>query len=278
RGRAARLAAPVVTTATSRVRLEAERCWSPMAHANRNDDSFHDLPPLRRITSTRSIRDPRVSPAAHRGLGAYIGTTMAVCTYGAPDRPGLVAFDYATGDVLWTSGPADLPGADHRRIAGVVLAHLSDGSGTQRSVAFAANQAEAVAYEYSGRLLWRTPTADMSPVDRVGAVTALSFRDDGHVVLTTSRGWVVLLSALGGQVVDAYRMDADVAVGSRRHHGTFVNLKASVVIGNALYLMTKFRPARPALAPGLPKAVFLVRLGISPGSSRRGAASSRWPT
>lgn len=160
----------------------------------------------------------------------------------------------------------------------MVLAHLSDGSGTQRSVAFAANQAEAVAYEYSGRLLWRTPTADMSPVDRVGAVTALSFRDDGHVVLTTSRGWVVLLSALGGQVVDAYRMDADVAVGSRRHHGTFVNLKASVVIGNALYLMTKFRPARPALAPGLPKAVFLVRLGISPGSSRRGAASSRWPT
>src|SRR4051794_19712908 len=98
-----------------------------MPHATPADDSFHDVRPLRGITSAQSIRDPRVSPAAHRGLGAYTGSTMAVCSYGAPSHPGLVAFDYATGEVLWTSGMHDLPGRDHRRIAGVLLMRMQLG-------------------------------------------------------------------------------------------------------------------------------------------------------
>jgi hypothetical protein len=264
----------VVTTAsTSRIRVAADGCWSPMAHANRNDDSFHDLPPLRRIGSTQAIRDPRVSPAAHRGLGAYTGTTLAVCSYGEPSYPGLVAYDYPTGDVLWTSEPEDLPGTDHRRIAGVLLAQLRDANGGERMMVYAANQVEVIAYDYSGTLVWRTPTSEISPgpSERVGAVTTLTYRDDGHLILTTSRGWVALVSALGGEVVDAYRMDAEVVVAGRRQPGTFVNLKSSVVIDDALYLMMKFRPAHPAAAPQLCNAVFLVRLRILTTATPRAA-------
>lgn len=261
----------VTAASTSRISLQADGRWSPMAHCNRNDDSFHDLLPLRRVRTTQSIRDPRVSPAACRGLGAYTGTTMAVCSYGAPSYPGLVAFDYGTGGVQWTSEMEDLPGADRRRIAGVLLARLSDGKGSGKAVVFAANQLEVVAYDYTGVLLWRTRTSGMSPprAGRVGAVTSLSYRDDGYLILTTSRGWVVLVSAVGGEVVDAYRMDGEVVVAGRRHSGTFVNLKSSVVMGDVLYLMTKFRPARPAVAPALQNAVFLVRLSISAISTCR---------
>ena len=195
---------------------------------------------------------------------------MAVCSYGDPAYPGLVAFDYGTGDVLWTSDLEDLGGARHRRIAGVLIAHLSTEAIEDKGVVVAANQLEAVAFDYSGSLLWRSPTSGMAlGVDRPGAITSLSYRDDGYLIMTTSRGWVLLVAASDGSVVDACRMHGDPVIAGRRVQGTFVNFKSSVVIGDHLYLMTKFRPDSVDLRSTSHDMIFLVRLAIRRATTAR---------
>jgi len=245
--------------------LEADGVWCPMAHATRNDDSFQDLPPLRRVRTFQKISSPIVSPLALSNLGAYSGEAMAVCAYESPCYPALVAYAYQDGSVRWTSPLRDLPGIDRRRVAGVLLAKMGmNGSQKQRYV-FAANPTEFVAYAADGTRLWKRPTAEVAcgVWNNIGAPTSLRFTEAKELVTVTSGGWVVKLNPMNGRIIDAYRMDTNVVVGGRVYKGTFVAFKSPAVIGNVLYLVVKFKadpstPLHPILSP-----VHIVRIELS---------------
>ena len=163
-------------------RLELDGFGCPMAHCNRNDDSLHDLPPLRSVETSQKIVDPVVSPRAFVHLGAFTGQHAAVCTYDSPQHPALVAFDYKTGSVAWTSPPEDLPGLFQRWPSGILLAKVMVEDRPPQHFVFAANPLEFVAYASDGRRLWKRLTNEVNadaPAG-VGMPTSLSFTDRGE--------------------------------------------------------------------------------------------------
>lgn len=254
-------------------RLELDGFGCPMAHCNRNDDSLHDLPPLRSVETSQKIVDPVVSPRAFVHLGAFTGERAAVCTYDSPLHPALVAYDYKTGSVLWTSPSEDLPGLFQRWPSGILLAKVGVGDGPPQHCVFAANPVEFVAYTGDGRRLWKRATSEVTseaPAG-VGMPTSLSFTDARELVCVTTKGWVVKLDPLDGRVISSYRMDATVFVDGRAHRGVFVTTKSPAVIGNVLYVLADFKPnvSYPPLHPFF-CPVHLLRIELSqpgvPGS------------
>jgi len=245
-------------------RLELDGFGCPMAHCNRNDDSLHDLPPLRSVGTCQKIVDPVVSPRAFVHLGAFTGEHAAVCTYDSPMHPALVAYDYKTGSVAWTSPPEDLPGLFHRWPSGILLARLMVDDRPPRHCVFAANPVEFVAYGDDGRRLWKRATTEVHRDGTVGMPTSLSFTNRGELVCVTTLGWVVKLDPLDGSVISSYRMDASVFVDGREHRGVFVTTKSPVVVGDSLYLLADFKPnvSYPPLHP-LFCPVHLVRVELS---------------
>jgi hypothetical protein len=235
------------------LRLELDGFGCPMAHCNRNDDSFHDLPPLRNVETSQKIIDPIVSPRAFVHLGAFTGEKAAVCAYDSVLHPALVAYDYKSGSILWTSPLEDLPGLFQRWPSGILLAKLVGKDGSPQHRVFAANPVEFVAYAADGRRLWKRATSEIS-VDAhtgVGMPTSLSFTDAHELVCVTTKGWVVKLDPLDGAVIASYRMDASVFVEGREYRGVFTTTKSPVVIGHVLYLLAEFKPnlSYPPLHP-----------------------------
>src|SRR5262249_37998143 len=126
--------------------LETDGRGCPMAHCNREDTSYHNLPPLLRVQTIQKVTDPAISPRAGFNLGAFTGEAMAVCAYPSPGYPALVAYDYTTGAVRWTSPLEDLSGIGRRRLAHLLLAKMALSGCRARPYVFAANPTEFVAY------------------------------------------------------------------------------------------------------------------------------------
>ncbi len=247
-----------------------------MAHCNRNDNSWHDVPPLRSLETSQKIVDPVVSPRAFVHLGAFTGEHSAVCVYDSPLHPALVAYDYRTGSVLWTSPPEDLPGLFHRWPSGILLARVVVDNSLTRYCVFAANPVEFVAYAGNGRRLWKRSSNEISadaPAG-VGMPTSLTFTDRGEIVCVTTKGWIVKLDPLDGSVISSYRMEASLVIEGREYQGVFVTTKSPVVIGDVLYIVADFKPnvCYPPLLP-LFCPVHLLRIELShpgnPGSERQ---------
>ena len=245
--------------------LEADGVWCPMAHCNRNDDSFQNIVPLRSVRITHKLNDPAVSPSALNNLGAFTGERMALCVYESPSHPALVAYDYQDGSVRWTSPPEDMPGFSRRRTNGILLAKMRLNRGPVHHYVFAANSAEFVAYSADGTRLWKQPTTEMAHIAPrgIGAPRSLRFSDAKELVAATNRGWVIKLNPLDGTVTDAYKMETSVVVQGRHYRGTLYSIKSPVVIGNALYLVVQFK-AHPAdlLLPRL-SPVYIVRIELN---------------
>ena len=247
-------------------RLELDGFGCPMAHCNRNDDSLHDLPPLRSVQTSQKIVDPLISPRAFVHLGAFTGERAAVCTYDSTLHPALVAYDYKTGSILWTSPHEDLPGLFQRWPSGILLAKVTVENGAPEHRVFAANPIEFVAYAGDGRRVWKRSTSDVT-VDAptgIGMPTSLSFTDAHELVCVTTKGWVVKLDPLDGSVISSCRMRAVVFVDGREHRGVFVTTKSPVVIGNVLYVLADFKPnvSYPPLHPFF-CPVHLVRIDLN---------------
>jgi len=252
-------------------RLELDGFGCPMAHCNRNDDSLHDLPPLRSVETSQKIIDPVVSPRAFVHLGAFTGQHAAVCTYDSPVHPALVAFDYKTGSVVWTSPPEDLPGLFQRWPSGILLAKVIVDDSPPQHCVFAANPLEFVAYASDGRRLWKRLTNEVNADASIGVgmPTSFSFTNRGELVCVTTNGWVVKLDPLDGSVISSYRMDTSVFVDGREHRGVFFTTKSPVVVGDNLYVLADFKPnvSYPPLHP-LFCPVHLVRVELSQPSVR----------
>jgi hypothetical protein len=252
--------------------LQTDGNWCPMAHANRNDDSFQVLPPLREVNHFQKITDPRVSAKGFVHLGPFTGRNMAVCTYSSPRRPALVSYEYQNGSVLWTSPMEDLPGFPRRYPAGILMANMSLDGKPPQSCVFAANRAEFVAYTGEGRRLWKRRHYEVVPEapQEIGIPISISFTDSGELVAATTNGWVVKLAPRDGRTIDAYKMTASVSLGGKLYRGHFFTLKSPVVIGDVLYLLAEFRahpstPLRRVLSP-----VHIVRIQLTqPGVSGR---------
>ena len=246
-------------------RLELDGFGCPMAHCNRNDDSLQDLPPLRSIESSQRIDSPRISPRSFVHLGAFTGEQTAVCAYDSALHPALVAFDYKTGSVVWTSPPEDLPGMFQRWPSGMLLAKLIVGLEAPQYRVFAANPVEFVAYTGDGRRIWKRSTSEVAPTQQagLGLPTSISFTDRGELVCVTTNGWVVKLDPLDGSVISSRRMDASVFVDGREYRGVFITTKSPVVIGDALYVLADFKPnvSYPMLH-GLQCPVHLLRIEL----------------
>jgi hypothetical protein len=226
------------------IRIELDGFGCPMAHCNRNDDSFHDLPPLRNVETAQKIIDPIVSPRAFVHLGAFTGEKAAVCAYDSVLHPALVAYDYKSGSILWTSPLEDLPGLFQRWPSGILLAKLIGSDGSPQHRVFAANPVEFVAYAADGRRLWKRASSDISvdAPEGVGMPTSLSFTDAHELVCVTTNGWVVKLDPVDGAVIASYRMDGSVFVNGREYRGVFITTKSPVVIGRVLYVLAEFKP------------------------------------
>src|SRR5262249_50682927 len=151
----------------------------PMAHCNREDTSYHNLPPLLRVQTIQKVTDPAISPRAGFNLGAFTGEAMAVCAYPSPGYPALVAYDYTTAAVRWTSPLEDLSGIGRRRLAPLLLAKMALSGCRARPYVFAANPTEFVAYTADGALFWRRDCKQITgaaPMG-IGEPVALSFTD-----------------------------------------------------------------------------------------------------
>jgi hypothetical protein len=255
--------------------LEADGLWCPMAHCNRNDNSFQDLPPLRRVRTFQKITDSIVSPFSAFHLGAFTGETMAVCVYSSPNYPALVAYNYDDASVTWTSPLQDLSETGRRRVGGILLAKMSTNGNPLQRYVFAANPKEFVAYSADGNRLWKRKSTEITPAapDGIGGPIALRFSDAKELVTATDEGWIVKLNPVDGSIIDAYKMDTSIFVGGRLYQGTFVTFKSPVVFGNTLYLLVEFQashstPLHPMLSP-----VHLVRIELTqPGVPGRQAS------
>ena len=237
-----------------------------MAHGNGFDNSFHDLPPIRRVRHLQSVPQPQFGWI---GLGAFTGEAFAVGVFHGPSEPALAAFDYRDGSILWTSPLGDLPVVRQgRQVSGILMAKLGagDGSPLQRRV-FAGNQHEFVAYDENGTRVWKRRVAELLPEAGAGFGTPRSFSitADKALVVATSGGWIVKLCPVDGGLLDAYHMRTQVAVNGRLYRGFFYTGLSSVTIGNVLYLVVNFRPDDKL--PDGASPVFLVRIDLlRPGS------------
>jgi hypothetical protein len=249
----------------AQVTLQTDGKWCPMAHCNRTDDSFQDLPPLRAVTHFQKITDPRISQRGFIHLGSFTGQKMAVCTYSSPRHPALVAYEYQSGSIVWTSPLEDLPGFPRRIPAGILITAMRVGASAPRTRVFAANPAEFVAYTSEGLPVWKRRSNEVvaDAPHGIGLPISLSFTDRGEIVAATTGGWIIKLSPYDGQTIDAYKMTANLSVGNRLYRGTFFTCKSPIVIGNVLYLLAEFRahpstPLRQLLSP-----VHILRIELS---------------
>jgi len=245
--------------------LEADGVWCPMAHCNRNDNSYQDLPPILSLGSSQKILDPTVSPGASRVLGCVSGESMAVCAYDMPNYPALAAFDYQSGGVIWKSPPEDLPGTTHRVPAGLLLAKMGINGDPVRHWVFAANPAEFVAYVANGVRVWKRPTTQITTAapNGVGMPISLSFDDAKEIVTVTNTGWIIKLNPVNGSVIDAYQMSTNVVVNGALYHGIMITNNSPAILGNVLYLVTTFQadasnPLDPKQSP-----VHVVRIELT---------------
>jgi hypothetical protein len=236
-----------------------------MAHANRNDDSFQDLPPLRRVGTFQQITDPVVSPGALNLLGSYTGETMAICAYASPIHPALVAYDYQDGSVRWTSPSGDLPGFRRRLLPGILMAKMGFNGNPVQSFVFACNWAEFVAYTSNGRRMWKRATAEITQaaLDGIGIPRSLRYNDAKELVTATSKGWIVKLNPRDGSTIGAYKMDTNIVVRGRVYQGTFISIKSPVVIGNVLYLVVRFEADPSTPLPPMLSPVHIVRIQLN---------------
>jgi hypothetical protein len=250
--------------------LEEDGLWCPMAHCNRRDDSFQDLPPLRSLESAQMIFDPNVAQSAFINLGCASGEAMAVCAYGEPGRPALVAYDYQDGSVRWLSPMEDLPGGNGRRASGVpLLVKIGVNGAPPQGYVFASNHIEFVAYTADGVRLWKRASTDVTPLapQGIGHPISLSFSEAGELVAATNLGWIVKLDPLDGSTVDAYQMRTNVFLGNSLFQGVLVNENSPAVIGNVMYLVVRFKadPSKPL--PSFLSPVYVVRIELNqPGT------------
>lgn len=249
--------------------FEADGFGCPMAHCNRTDDSLHDLPPLRSVEIALPITDPIVSPRATIHLGAFTGETMAVCTYDSPLHPAVVAYDYQTGAVKWTSPLEDLPGLFQRWPSGILMAKIAIDGGPKQHFVFVANPIEFVAYTANGDRLWKRRATDIAAAG-IGLPTSLSYTDAKELVCATTQGWVIKLDPIDGRVIDAQQLNAQVCVDGIVYRGAFTTTKSPAVIGNVMYLIADFEakvtipPLNPSVSP-----VHVLRIELSRSASDR---------
>lgn len=245
--------------------LEVDGAWCPMAHCNRKGDSYQNIPPLLTLGAVQQITDSHVSPRAGPLLGCVTGESMGVCAYDSPEYPALVAYDYLDGSVKWTSPLEDLPEAEQRKVAGILLAKLGVNGNSVRHYVFTGNQAEFVAYEADGTRLWKRAARDitLAAPDGVGSPVSMTFNDAKELVTVTGKGWVIKLSPADGSTIDAYKMDTNVVVGGVIYRGTFISTNSPVVVGNVLYAVVEFSPdASTPLDPSR-RPVHVVRIELN---------------
>jgi hypothetical protein len=246
-----------------------------MAHCDRCDSSFHALPPLRTVRRADEIRDAAVARSAKNNLGAYTGDAFAVAAYESPHRPAIAAFDRQDGSLLWTSPLGDLPAVGARRwVSGLLLARVCSSEDAGRRCVFAANPAEFVAYAADGTRLWRRALAGaaLPAGEHLGAPRCVRFDDAGNLVSATTHGWILKLDPRDGTIIDAYLMQTLAEAGGRLRPGRLVTFKASVIIGDTLYLLTRFAPDHLALLGPRYDPVYLVRVALR---RRAGGATTR---
>jgi hypothetical protein len=245
--------------------LQTDGCWCPMAHCNRTDDSFQQLPPLRSVKHFQRIRHPVASSKGFIHLGSFTGRSMAVCTYSSPDLPALAAFDYQSGSVLWTSPMEDLQGWPLRIPGGIVMASMGIGGKPASSYVFAANRNEFVAYDAHGGRLWKRRSDEIVPgmPRSIGLPISLSFNDSREVIAATNGGWIVKLSPLDGHTIDTYKMETTVCLDGRLYRGTFFTCKSPIVVGDILYLLAEFKPDDSNPLPWLFSPVHIIRIALT---------------
>jgi len=235
-----------------------------MAHASRWDDSFQDLPPLRRSPILQPVGHPIGALHGGHALGAFTGENMAICVYGSDDYPAVVAYDLDDGAIRWTSPREDLALPDHPFRSGVLMARVQlDGAQAHRCV-FAASRAGIVAYSDTGERLWLRRAWQITPAapDGIGTPIALSYADSGALVTATSTGWVIKLDPCDGTPLDAYRMETRVLAGGRMRGGYLATFKAPIVIGDVMYLVVEFKPDKADRLPEPLCPCFLVRIEL----------------
>jgi hypothetical protein len=255
--------------------LQADGCWCPMAHGNRTDDSFQQLPPLRSVRHFQKLKAPVASSQGFIHLGSFTGRNMAVCTYSSPHLPALAAYDYQDGSVLWTSPISDLKGLPLRIPGGILMASMGSGGRSPRDYVFAANRNEFVAYTADGRRVWKRRSDELVPgmPQSIGLPISLSFNDSKELVGATNGGWIVKLSPLDGHTIDSYKMDTTVAHEGRLYRGTFYTGKSPIVIGDVLYLLVEFKAHESNPLPRLFSPVHIIRIALTqpgvPGRARK---------
>jgi hypothetical protein len=246
----------------SRVQLESDGAWCPMAHANCFNDSFNDIAPMRTVQTFQSIPDP---PFGYLNLGAFTGESFAVCAFAGPARPALAAFDYS-GTTRWMSRLEDLPPVGRlRRVAGILMAKVTPAGQPAALRVFAANPNEFIAYGEDGSVIWRRPARDMvgGSAEGPGTLRSFSYTPDGALVICTRLGWVIKLSPVDGAPIASYHLLTSAPFRGKLHRGYLSVMLSSVVIGNILYAVTTFEPEVPASIPSEEAPVYLVRVDLA---------------
>jgi hypothetical protein len=234
-----------------------------MAHGNRFDDSFSDLPPIRTVQSVQAIAEPRYSDIS---LGAFTGEAFAVCSFESPLKPALVAFNYADGSIRWSSNVNDFPPHDRQRwVAGILMAKLVvPGRPAERRI-FASNPREFIAYDERGAVVWKRAASELVPESRdgPGILRSFSYTSDHALVICTNAGWIIKVDPVDGALVDSYRMVGSAAIGGRLCRGHFSTVQSPVIIGNILYIAARFEPEASAAIARPDHPIFIVRLDVS---------------
>jgi hypothetical protein len=248
--------------------LETDGQWCPMSHCNRTDNSFQSVLPLRSVKSFRKISAPVAHSEGFIHLGSFTGRNIAVCTYSTPGLPALAAFRYQDGSVLWTSPMEDLPGYPLRVPVGILMARMSVKGKPAQNYVFAANVAEFVAYSEEGQRIWKRRNAEVAPEAPwgVGLPISMTFNDAKEIVVATTGGWVVKLSPLNGQTIDAYKMETSIVHEGCLYPGYFFTCKSPIIIGNTLYLLAEFKAYDSKALPRVFSPVHVIRISLtSPG-------------
>jgi hypothetical protein len=262
---------PVISPLSPVIALDADGAGCPMSHCNQKADDFQRIRPLEGPIAMTKIEDPVVGSNATVLLGCTTGSSMAVCAYNALDSPGLVAYDYRSSEVLWTSPPEDLPlvggvGAfPGRLVLGVLIAKVRVNGDPEATWVFAANPAEFVAYDANGTRLWKRPSDTITPLapEGIAAPIAISFSEENELIVATRGGWIVKLHPSNGETIDAYKMDTNIFLDGTLYSGKLINRNAFSVVGNVLYLLAEFRSESNSDLRIVDSPVYLVRVELS---------------
>jgi hypothetical protein len=264
---------PAAAQSVNSLRIDGD--WCPGSHCNNKLDDFQQALPLVQVESVQRVTDPRVSPSAGAQLGCTTGETMAVCAYNTSQHPALVAYDYSSGNVLWTSPLEDLPASAFGRVVtGLLQTRISlDGSPEELRV-FAGNPSEIVAYDDAGVRLWKRLSTSLTPEapDGIGTPVSIIVSSDRELIGATPEGWVVKLDPVDGSTIDAYQMTTNIFVNGELIPGKFITRNGLNLHGNVLYLLAEFVPDPPGLLALSARPVHIVRLELSqpglPGAER----------